>query len=310
MAPGEDAEARRSGRGRRGRRSGRGPHRTADDLRRGTGRGGLHRLGIPGAQRAAQPAPGDPGAGPGGGGRARLRAGRGGAGAERAAQGGRRRDRAPAVAGGRVRGPVGGRGGQPAVPRPDQPRYRGGGATARLRPADQVGGHRRARRRRPDPGAGPQERRADPARPGARAGPDGPAVPAAAHRHARRLRDPDHRERARRQQVGHARAGPPPAARPWLPDPGLPARLRRQPGQHRAAGGPHRGGRRSRGGPGVRAGVAGLLLRLGRRPGDQPPAGAGPRGCRARSCARTTRRRSVSCPRCASTASTFPARWR
>ena len=32
--------------------------------------------------------------------------------------------------------------------------------------------------------------------------------------------------------------------------------------------------------------------------------------CRARSCARTTRPPSVSCPRCASTASAFPARWR
>ncbi len=37
------------------------------------------------------------------------------------------------------------------------------------------------------------------------------------------------------------------------------------------------GGRRGRRGPGVRAGMAGLLLRLGRRPGDQPPAGKRPR---------------------------------
>ena len=117
----------------------------ADDLRRSPRRRCLDRIGLPGAQRAAQPARGDQGTSSPGGRRAWLRAGRRGAGAERPAQGSRRGGRPADALVLTSDGRLHRRGREPAVPRHDQPRDRDRGSAARLRLADQVRGRQRAR---------------------------------------------------------------------------------------------------------------------------------------------------------------------
>ena len=229
----------------------------------------------------------------------------------RPAEGGRRRDR-PAVAAHRGQpGPVRRRGREPAVPRHDQPGHRGGRPAARVRPADPLGGRERPPVRRPDPVAGPQERRPDPARPADRAATSWTGWPG----RSRSSRWPASRPRPPRTcaattPAGHARAGPAPGHRPRLRHGELPRRPRRQPGQP----GPARDARRRsdamRGRVRRRARLAGELPGHRRGPGDR--AAAGQRGPRSPgpSPARTTRPRSASSTRSPRTASTCPGRWR
>ena len=174
-----------------------------------------------------QPAPGDPGARAGRGRRARLRPGRGGAGAERPAQRGRRRGRPPAAAADRTTDIFEDE--DESLQFPDLIN-RGIEVAAQRRGFDLLISsveRQRATTPRRIARAGPQERRPDPARPGARPRRSSAAGPAGAGRDPGGRATPATVNVRGDNEAGMRRAGPAPGPRPRLPDPGLPGRPRR-----------------------------------------------------------------------------------
>src|ERR1017187_3438772 len=154
QTPGKDSVAAKERAGGPGRH---GPH-PANDLRRGAGGRRVDRFCFPGAQRTPKPAPRHQAACPGGGRRTRLHPRPRGGGAACSAQGGQRGRHPAAVRARPGRWHLRGRRGEPAVPRPHQPRHRGCRPAPRLQPAGQLRRRGRPRLQQADLRPGQLER--------------------------------------------------------------------------------------------------------------------------------------------------------